>query len=250
MITLESLEKLGRQYQMGVFPNIVREYFQHLFLSELYKLPGSEKMLFKGGTALRIVYNSPRFSEDLDFSVFEIQDIKSYVESLFIKALDNIEKSGIKVDLGPKVGPTSGGYFGLATFKMYDYLPARVEINVSSRDGGSMEGEVDSIANDFVPAYTIVHMPQSEIINEKIFGALIGRSKPRDFYDLYFIMRSKMLSTDQKSKLAAVKSEILDKAASLDFKSELGAFLPADQQNIVRDFARALNSELERQLAV
>ena len=68
MISNEALEKLARQHQTGVFPNIVREYFQHIFLSELYKLPESDKMLFKGGTALRIVYGSPRFSEDLNFS--------------------------------------------------------------------------------------------------------------------------------------------------------------------------------------
>lgn len=30
-LSAETLEKLGRQYQMGIFPNIVREYFQHIF---------------------------------------------------------------------------------------------------------------------------------------------------------------------------------------------------------------------------
>ena len=94
MISLETLEKLSRQYQMGVFPNIVREYFQHIFLTELYKLPDAEKLLFKGGTALRIVYDSPRFSEDLDFSLFGVldHDVKSFVEGLFIKTLAEIEK--------------------------------------------------------------------------------------------------------------------------------------------------------------
>ena len=80
MISIESFEKLSRQHQMGVFPNIVREYFQHIFLGELYKLPDAEKLLFKGGTALRIIYGSPRFSEDLDFSLFGIphHQIKSF----------------------------------------------------------------------------------------------------------------------------------------------------------------------------
>ena len=80
---------------MGVFPNIVREYFQHIFLGELYKLPDAEKLLFKGGTALRIIYGSPRFSEDLDFSLFGLShhEVKSFVEGLFIKILAEIEKS-------------------------------------------------------------------------------------------------------------------------------------------------------------
>gem|GEM_PF-5377849 len=31
MISNETLEKLARQYQTGVFPSIIREYFQHVF---------------------------------------------------------------------------------------------------------------------------------------------------------------------------------------------------------------------------
>ena len=80
MISKEILEKLSKQYQMGVFPNIIREYFQNVFLSELYKLPEASKLLFKGGTALRIIYGSPRFSEDLDFSLFGVaqKNIESF----------------------------------------------------------------------------------------------------------------------------------------------------------------------------
>lgn len=37
MITVESLQSLAQQYRTSVFPNIVREYFQHLFLSALYR---------------------------------------------------------------------------------------------------------------------------------------------------------------------------------------------------------------------
>ena len=93
MITNEALEKLSRQYQTGVFPNIVREYFQHIFLGELYKLPNAGKLLFKGGTALGIIYNSPRFSEDLDFSLFGVahNEVRSFVEGLFIHVLAEIE---------------------------------------------------------------------------------------------------------------------------------------------------------------
>ncbi len=92
MISIETLEKLSKQYQIALFPNIVREYFQHLFLAELYKFPDAGKLLFKGGTALRIVYGSPRFSEDLDFSLFGVEqkEIKSFVENLFVHYPDNL----------------------------------------------------------------------------------------------------------------------------------------------------------------
>jgi predicted nucleotidyltransferase component of viral defense system len=251
MISIESLEKLSRQYQMGIFPNIVREYFQHIFLGELYKLPEAEKLLFKGGTALRIVYGSPRFSEDLDFSIFGVEqkDIKSFVENLFVNVLAEIEHRGIKVELGEKIGATSGGYFGVATFEMFEYPPVSVEINVSSRDKTIIVGEVDSIANNFAPIYTIIHLPQTDIVEEKIFGALVGRKKPRDFYDLYFMMRKGMIVLEQKKKIGLIKNNIIAEAKRINFKNELGVFLPVDQQGIIRDFSATLERELNSQLS-
>ena len=251
MISIEALEKLSRQYQMGVFPNIVREYFQHVFLGELYKLPDAQKLLFKGGTALRIIYGSPRFSEDLDFSLFGAaqNEIKSFVEKLFIYVLAEIERTGIKVELGEKIDRTSGGYFGVATFRMFEYPPVSVEINVSARNGRTVDGEVDSIANNFVPTYTIVHLPQTEIVEEKIFDALIKRKRPRDFYDLYIIMRKGMLSPEQKKKLSEIKDVVITEAKQINFKTELGPFLPVDQQGIIRDFSATLERELNSQLS-
>ena len=251
MISTEILEKLARQQQTGVFPNIVREYFQHVFLGELYKLPGAEHMLFKGGTALRVLYGSPRFSEDLDFSLFGSlpSQVKSFVEDLFVKVLTEIERVGIKVEIGAKSDATTGGYFGVATLRMFEYQPVGVEINVSRRNGRDMRGEVDSIANNFVPTYTVIHLPQNELVEEKIFGALRERKKPRDFYDLYFMMRKGMLSSDQKKRLAEVKEEVIADARNIDFRGELEAFLPADQQALIRDFLRALEAEMRRQVA-
>lgn len=251
MISIETLEKLSRQYQMGIFPNIVREYFQHIFLGELYKLPNSEKLLFKGGTALRMVYGSPRFSEDLDFSLCGVSDheVKSFIEELFLKTLSEIEKMGIKVKLGEQFGITSGGYLGIATFQMFDYQPIGVEINISTRSDVIIKGEVDSISNNFVPTYTIIHLPQDVLVDEKIFGALVERKKPRDFYDLYIIMRQGRISPEQKKKLATIKDFIIAESKKINFKNELGAFLPIDQQGIIKDFSATLERELNGQLS-
>jgi len=251
MITGETLQKLTTQYQTGLFPNIIREYFQHIFLSEIYKLPEAENLLFKGGTALRVVYGSPRFSEDLDFSIFKVMEhtVKKFAEDLFIRVLSEIERMGIMVEIGQKSGATSGGYFGVATFKMSDYQPIGVEINISARNGREVKGEADSIANDFVPTYTLIHLSQEELVDEKIFGALRERKKPRDFYDLYFIMRKGMLSIEQKKRLRELKDDIAADARAIDFRGELGAFLPANQQLIIRDFPRALGAELNRQVS-
>lgn len=249
MITQDTIQKLAVQHQTSDFPNIIREYFQHLFLSELYKLPGAENLLFKGGTALRIIYNSPRFSEDLDFSIFDVvpREQMNFIENIFTKILVEIEKIGIKVELGSKTGPTGEGYYGDATFKIYDYPPAKVSINISSRNGQDIKGEVDSIASDFVSTYNVLHLPQEKIVEEKVFDALLKRDKARDFYDLYFIMRKGILSADQKKRLAGIKDKIIADAKIINFRGELGVFLPVDQQVIIRDFPAMLERELNRQ---
>ena len=58
-----------------------------------------------------------------------------------------------------------------------------------------------------------------------------------------------MLSLQQKTKLATVKVNIIVEANKIDFRTELGTFLPADQQNIVRDFSKTLENEMNRQLS-
>ena len=251
MISAENLEKLARQYRMSLFPAVTREYFQHVFLEQLYRMPKAESLLFKGGTALRIVYGSPRFSEDLDFSLygFEQYDINNFVEDIFIKVLEEITRSGIRTEIGQNTNPTTGGYFATAIFRIFDFDPVSVELNISSHASREkVRGEVDSVTGDFVPTYSVVHLPQVKIVEEKVFGALRERKKPRDYYDLYFMLRRNMLSAEQKSRLAEVKEEIIKEASHIDFSNELGAFLPADQRNLARDFGKTLGAEMRRQL--
>ena len=251
MIAQETIQKLATQQQTSEFPNIIREYFQHLFLSQIYRIEGVENILFKGGTALRTIYSSPRFSEDLDFSIFnvELYQQKDFIENIFAEVLVEIERIGIKVELGPKPGSTREGYYGDATFKIYDYPSVVVSINVSSRNGQDIKGEVDSISSDFVPTYNVFHLPQEKLVEEKIFDALLERKKARDFYDLYFIMRKGILTLEQKKRLNSSKDEIIKNADNVNFSSELAALLPQDQQAIIKDFKNNLFNELNRQLS-
>ncbi|MEK7089212.1 MAG: nucleotidyl transferase AbiEii/AbiGii toxin family protein [Patescibacteria group bacterium] len=156
---------------------------------------------------------------------------------------------GIRVTLGERFGTTSGGYLGIFTVGMFEYQSIGVEINISTRSDAIIKGEVDSIANNFAPTYTIIHLPQKEIVEEKIFGALVDRKKPRDFYDLYIMMRKGMLSSEQKKKLGLIKDMVIRDAGRINFRNELGTFLPIDQQVIIRDFSVTLERELNSQLS-
>ena len=119
MLDSEYLKKLAPKFQTRQ-ENIVREYLQHLFLSSLYKTKGSENIFFKGGSALRILYQSPRFSEDLAFSGKNFL-FRRKIESIFLEILSQIEKENIKIDLRESKF-TSGGYLGILRYNFLDFI--------------------------------------------------------------------------------------------------------------------------------
>ena len=51
--------------------NVLREYVQAFALRSLHEREAFRSMAFVGGTALRFLWNLPRYSEDLDFSLVE-----------------------------------------------------------------------------------------------------------------------------------------------------------------------------------
>lgn len=238
MIDREFIKKLATKHHTTDF-NILREYVQHLFLSLLYSQKGSDSMLFKGGTALRIIYNSPRFSEDLDFTAIKIS--KPAIENMIQDVLVEIERFGIDVNID-EFSVTSGGYIGFAGFKVLNESIS-IELNISKRVTGSGKSETILISNDFVPPYNLIQLPQKELINEKI-KALLERAKPRDFFDLYFILRSNFLPVEQKKILHKVLDRL--KHQEYDFKKELKVFLPKSQHAIMKDFKSTLRREIEK----
>lgn len=71
MLTIDQLSDyfpadLRRKNPQGVLV----EYLQHELLDSIFKEKSSTSLSFISGTAMRILYQNPRFSEDLDFDNF------------------------------------------------------------------------------------------------------------------------------------------------------------------------------------
>ena len=237
MITQETILKLKIQFQTTEL-NIVREYCQHLFLSSLCQFKEASKILFKGGTALRIIYQSPRFSEDLDFSS---SLTASVIENIIERNLVEIERSGIQIAL-EEAKKTSGGYLAIVTFQGFSF-PVRIYIEISKRSSSLLHNEVSLIQSNFTPAYSLVHLGKDLLVGEKIDAAL-SRAKPRDFFDIYFMLRANLISLKMKNKLYLLDRKIRD--IHINFANELKAFLPMNQQSIIKDFNKSLKNELQR----
>jgi len=132
MLSRENLEKFTKLFQTDI-ENVAREYCQHLFLSFLYQQSGAEKLLFKGGTALRVILKSPRFSGDLDFTGSGI--IQETVEELFAQTLSEIEKTGVKVDIA-EAKKTTGVIWALPfSFYMTSKLKSKSKFRSAIENG-------------------------------------------------------------------------------------------------------------------
>jgi predicted nucleotidyltransferase component of viral defense system len=236
MLSIENIEQFAKLKQTDL-ENAVREYYQHLFLSFLYQQPHSENLLFKGGTALRIIFQSLCFSEGLDFTGARIT-IRE-VESLFTSVLSEIEKTGVNVEIveGKK---TTGGYLGIAKFFAYEKTVS-IQIEVSLRNGKTPKGIRTLIHSDYLPPYTLVHLPIKDIVAEKI-AALSFRHKSRDFYDYFFLLSGNYLQTKETKNLKIVLKLLHE--SKLNFGTELKKFLPASHAMQMKNFRKILEQKI------
>ena len=97
MLTLEQLS--------GHFPLTLRqrnprgmlvEYLQYELLDSLFKNSAAAALSFIGGTAIRILHNSHRFSEDLDFDNFGLSFAQ--FEELLKTACRDMEYKGFLIE--------------------------------------------------------------------------------------------------------------------------------------------------------
>lgn len=245
MIELKTLQQFSNRRQTTL-DNVVREYLQHLFLSFLYQQKKTESLLFKGGTALRLIWQSPRFSEDLDFTGSNISVLQ--IESLMETVLAKVEKEGIQTDI-EESKKTSGGYLAIFHFRTDEYASG-IQVEVSLRTEPKNAGTTCLIHSGLIPPYTLVHLDEKKLVEEKI-QACLSRRKARDFYDLYFILRGRMAFKETFSKNKTFKLKLLTaiEHEKLDIKSELKRFLPVDQHMLLKNFKSTLLGEIQRSLA-
>lgn len=246
MISQGAISDLSVKLQTSEL-NIAREYCQHLFLHAFYQNNEASLLCFKGGTALRLIYKSPRFSEDLDFEHtdktpydFNSNDIR-LVERILTDTLVRIEKTNVAIRLG-EAKTTGGGYLTKLFFQLYN---RRIEVltEISLRGKDKFRGESTIITSDFFPNYSVVALPRQNLIGGKL-QALESRGKPRDFFDLYYILRADLISLEQRSILPKIILKIPQDANF--FTKELLSFLPTSYHGILKNFPQTLKSEIER----
>ena len=174
--------------------NALREYLQHVLLRGLFDARLLGELVFHGGTALRILHDLARFSEDLDFHTradAEPFDLVDHLDGVRSK----IASSGYRVQTKAR----GEGNVQSCTFRFPELL---YECDLSSRPEEKLRvklevdrnpppgfGTARSAVDRFFP-FVVVHQDRSTFLAGKLH-ALLQRpfTKGRDFYDLAFYLR-------------------------------------------------------------
>ncbi|HVA67073.1 MAG TPA: nucleotidyl transferase AbiEii/AbiGii toxin family protein [Elusimicrobiota bacterium] len=239
MISKSQIEELRDKWQTPE-PNVAREYVQHVLLAALFGgIKEEVKLAFKGGTALRLLRQSSRFSEDLDFTGWS----KAFHVGGWIKlAVREASTAGLDFKI-QESNPTSGGWFALVQTKVHEW-PVQIEWNISLRQTKNLKTETVLVASPLWTPYSVKSLALEEMVQEKV-EALLRRKEPRDFYDVYFLLRERL----GVRKIVAAKDSLIKNAAGLSAKAvekELKQFLPRSQWALARQLPRLLLQELER----
>jgi predicted nucleotidyltransferase component of viral defense system len=177
-------------------------------------------------------------SEDLDFGS-TLHDLEE-IDTAVLHTLVEIEREGIKTRIVDSV-KTSGGYLAVIAFTIGS-TTVQIRLEASFREK-ELSGETETIASDFGSPYLINSLAQEQLVGGKI-AALLDRKKPRDFYDLYYLLQKGLVSTEQKGLMQQVLPLI--EQTKINFTRELKQFLPQSQWAIVRDLKAVLERAVKR----
>lgn len=196
MLTREELFKqaAARGLPATKARGIVREYFHYLMLHSINTC--GDRLIFTGGTALRIVHNFGRLSFDLDFDASglardEFADIVERTQQILgrfgaevtsgkLKQRQNILTAEIKV---------------LNAFRLYGIATAQehlmVKIEVLNVDRTRLRSEIKLVKN-FDGQAILINVLQTEYLAAEKIAAFFERARERDYYDVLFLVLGKV----------------------------------------------------------
>jgi hypothetical protein len=244
------------------FENALKEIIQEITLVGLSRSKFFNKAAFYGGTALRIFYGLPRYSEDLDFTLFksdstfklkpyfssfgfsvkieEVQKTKpSGIESAFLKA--NTRMHLLKIDAS-----------GVLAQKVHSNAVMTVKFEVDIDPPLGFESEVKVLLPPITASIAV--LKPSSLFAGKMHAVLFrnwkGRVKGRDFYDLLWYLgqgiplnlrylEAKMkeggkLNRNEDLMPDQVLSLLDEKLVSVDWstaKSDIARFIPNPEES-------------------
>lgn len=262
--TFDELMRLAEQEaggaDMPTRPTIVKELLHYDILLALSRSEMSRRLVFQGGTALRLCYGGQRYSEDLDFvcgndatEPFDIEDVtallREHVADRYGLALEvkepgpdrlfgadsaMVKRWSMKVVVPGFVGKQ------VINFEVCNVPAYKAEPTLLQPRYGFLSDVYNDIALNVEPL--------DEILADKVV-ALIGRShvKGRDLWDLRWLAQKGMtpdvaLVRDKLSDYGIDDVEARIERASTELRS------PAAPAKVLNELVRFVTPSMGRQL--
>ncbi|MFQ5798615.1 MAG: nucleotidyl transferase AbiEii/AbiGii toxin family protein [Bacteroidota bacterium] len=209
---------------LKISPNqLLREYWEVIALKELSTTKWSSKLIFKGGTALRLAYNSPRYSDDLDFS------LAGSISSSHV--FDWARRFAGRYEL--RITDQWRKYYTLLIeFLVRDELialPFRMKLEISTRKPylKRKDWEVKLLTSPTTNLEVLFQVTTLERIYLEKLAAMKDREEPRDLFDLWYVA--------QKLKKQLPKG--LPKVSERMLRQTLNKYLPIDWRPVINELA-------------
>jgi predicted nucleotidyltransferase component of viral defense system len=172
---------------------IVREYLQMRILQSLQNVGAMIPLAFHGGTALRLLYQLPRYSEDLDFALErqpEQYDFRKYLTAIQRDLTAETYNVEIRVNERNIVNSAfirfRGLYYqlGISPHET-EVLAIKLEIDTNP----PAKAELDTTLVQHHVTVHLQHHDQASLLAGKLH-AILQREyvKGRDWYDLYWYL--------------------------------------------------------------
>ncbi|MEW5894166.1 MAG: nucleotidyl transferase AbiEii/AbiGii toxin family protein [Candidatus Omnitrophota bacterium] len=191
MLNLEDVLQKYPERLRGFKENILTEYLQYKTLDIIYKSKYADKLIFIGGTAIRIVYQGARFSQDLDFDNQGLsqEDFGKVAEII----LRELELDGYQVEIK---NVFKGAYHCYIRFPgilyqhgMSGHKQQRILIQIDAEPQHYEKEKTKFLINKFGLFRYINTVSPSLLLSQKIAACLERkREQGRDFFDVVFLM--------------------------------------------------------------
>lgn len=225
--------------------NLAREYLQVYLLRLLQETHATDRMAFVGGTALRLLYRLPRFSEHLDFSLIPAPKGAATFNSakVFTDVKLELEKAGYAVTARVKSYKTVASCFfrfaGLARELGWSHDPralvaVKIEVDTNPPAGAHL---LQSPIMRFFPIAVRHHDPASLFAGK--IHALLCRPYPkgRDWSDLvWYLSEQPGLEPNTELLANALEQTSMDRTLGRRWRAALRSRLAElDWDAAVRD---------------
>jgi predicted nucleotidyltransferase component of viral defense system len=170
---------------------MLREYLQHKILQIVFASEFASHLAFLGGTCLRIVHGNQRFSEDIDFDNFQL-DEASFEQVAQLVARE-LSKEGYSVEMKTVY---RGAYHCYIRFPELLY---REGISGHAEEKILIQLDTEPQQFPFTPEHFLLNRfdvftqifitPKDLLLAQKFYTVLNRvRNKGRDFFDIVFLL--------------------------------------------------------------